>query len=239
MNMKAQIILGLLAFGAGFAGSPALAQSSRDVDNRLGRIENELETLGRAVYSGQKPSGGAYASGGTSAADTEVRIQGFESQIRDLTGKLEEQDYQIRQLREQLEKMSADINLRLQDGGGSTGGSFSNSTPGSFGGSAGSPDTPVYAPAGPIPDPVPGDASSKPVPSPTFPGPDGGYQWRSGSASSQLGTYAESGEGQTAPAGETLTVALGNSRILLVLSSPSTSRTRTEPERTRMRATSV
>ena len=199
--MKAQIFLGLLAFGAAFAGSmvpPALAQSSRDVDNRLGRIESELETLGRAVYSGQKPPGGAYAGGGTSAADAEVRIQGFESQIRDLTGKLEEQDYQIRQLREQLEKMSADINLRLQDGG-STGGSFGGSTPGSFGGS--SPDTPVYAPSGSS-ESVPGGASSTPVQSPPPPGGPDGYQWRSGSAPSQLGTYAESGAGQATPSGD-------------------------------------
>lgn len=204
--MKAQIFLGLLAFGAAFAGSvaltsPALAQSSRDMDNRLGRVESELETLGRAVYGGQKPSGGAYAGGGASAADTEVRIQGFESQIRDLTGKLEEQDYQIRQLREHLEKMSADINLRLQDGGGSTGGSFSNSTPGSFGDSAGSPDTPVYAPSG-TSESAPGGPSSMPVQSPPPPGGPDGYQWRSGSASPQLGTYAESGAGQASPSGD-------------------------------------
>jgi tol-pal system protein YbgF len=190
INRKAQIFLGLLVFGAAFgslmAASPAFAQSSRDINNRLGRIENELETLGRAVYRGEKPPAGAYAGSGGSAAETEVRIQGFESQIRDMTGKLEEQDNQIRQLREQLDKLTADIELRLQDGG---------STGGSFGGGGASGNSGSYT--SPVQTNTPSQIDNGPAQTDT----DSGYQWKSGSAS-QLGTYAESDTGRPVASGD-------------------------------------
>jgi tol-pal system protein YbgF len=117
-----------------------------------------------------------------------------------LTGKLEEQDHQIRQLREQLDKLTADIELRLQDGG-STGGSFGGSsasggsTGGSFGGGAtgnnGSYTSPVQSN-------TPSQINNAPAPAET----DSGYQWKSGSASSQLGTYAESGAGKPIASGD-------------------------------------
>lgn len=181
--MKAQIFLGLLASGLILTSAPAFAQSNRDTTNRLNRIENELETLGRAVYKGEQPPVGAY-SGGTSAADAEVRIQQFESQIREMTGRLEEQDNQIRQLREQLEKLSADIDVRMsgtQDGGGgsftndSTGGSFTNNPIRSTN-TGGGTERGITPP--------PGDESGS------------GYQWNSGAGSSsmmdgQLGTLTQ------------------------------------------------
>lgn len=185
LSMKAQIFLGLLASGVILTSAPAFAQSNRDMSNRLNRIENELETLGRAVYKGEQPPPGAYSGGGASAADAEVRIQQFESQIREMTGRLEEQDNQIRQLRDQLEKLSADLDVRFsgtQDGGsgGSMGGSFSNApTGGSFSNSpvrSGGMDMQDRAPAQEL---TPTDRGS-------------GYQWNSGSAAGaaegQLGT---------------------------------------------------
>jgi tol-pal system protein YbgF len=193
-STKAQIFLGLLASGVILASAPSFAQSNRDMSNRLNRIENELETLGRAVYKGEQPPAGSYG-GGASAADAEVRIQQFESQIREMTGRLEEQDNQIRQLREQLEKLSADLDVRLsgtQDGG--SGGSFTNdSTGGSFtnnpirntngGGGLNQNDRGITPP--------PGDSSGS------------GYQWNSGSSSmtdGQLGTLTDSGAGVAAGA---------------------------------------
>ncbi|MGB4057742.1 MAG: tol-pal system protein YbgF [Alphaproteobacteria bacterium] len=189
---KAQIFLGLLVFGAlGASSFPVMAQSSRDISNRLDRIENEIETLGRAVYKGETPPAGAY-QGSVNSADAEVRIQGFESEIRALTGKIEEQDYQIRQLREQLDKLTADIDMRLHDisGGG---------TPGSAQGSVGGfTNDPTPASGGmqyrdrsteiPQPDAPQGSDTVSPT----------GYQWKSGSAAEsggQLGTLSESGAG--------------------------------------------
>ncbi len=193
-SMKAQIFLGLLVFGLMAPASDAFAQSNRETTNRLNRIENELETLGRAVYKGEQPAPGAY-SGAAPSADAEVRIQQFESEIRALTGRVEEQDHQIRQLREQLDKLSADIDVRLsgaQDGG--TGGSFtSNSSGGGFtnnpirNGSVDSSGGMEYhdrAVSSPSSGLTPTDTNSN------------NYQWNSGSASSgadgQLGTLTGS-----------------------------------------------
>ena len=55
-STKAQIFLGLLVFGLMAPASDAFAQSNRETTNRLNRIENELETLGRAVYKGEQPA---------------------------------------------------------------------------------------------------------------------------------------------------------------------------------------
>ncbi len=118
-----------------FSGE-AMAQSSRELSNRLNRLENEMETLSRSIYRGETPPpsvGGGESSG--SAANAEVRFQQLEIQIRDLTGKVEEQSFQTRQLQEKLEKMSADLELRLGDmerggaGAASGGSSFSNEPP--------------------------------------------------------------------------------------------------------------
>ncbi|HQX27470.1 MAG TPA: tol-pal system protein YbgF [Alphaproteobacteria bacterium] len=193
-SMKAQIFLGLLASGVILASAPSFAQSNRDMSNRLNRIENELETLGRAVYKGEQPPAGVH-SGGTSAADAEVRIQQFESQIREMTGRLEEQDNQIRVLREQLDKLSADLDVRLsgaQDGG--SGGSFSNdsTTGGSFTNN-------------PIRSTNTGGGTERGITPPPGDESGSGYQWNSGSNSSsmtdgQLGTLTDSGAGAAAGA---------------------------------------
>lgn len=97
------------------AGShPGHAQSS-DVNNRLDRIENELETMSRAVYRGDvAPPNITAGTAGANAAGVEVRLQDIEDQMRTLNGKLEEQNYQVDQLKTQLEKNNTDIDLRLQ-----------------------------------------------------------------------------------------------------------------------------
>lgn len=108
------------------------AQSSRDVDNRLLRLENELNTLSRAIYRGEAPTpslrsgsiGGASGADSAVNANAEIRIQELEAQIRDLTGKLEEQNFKMRQLEQKFERTTSDMALRLDDmkAGGSAGG---------------------------------------------------------------------------------------------------------------------
>lgn len=92
-------------FGVSFVAmmTPAQAQSN-DVLNRLDRIENEINTLGRAVYKGEKPPAGAYA-GSSVSPDVEVRMQQLETQLRDLTGQIEQQTYDIEQLKQRVEMM--------------------------------------------------------------------------------------------------------------------------------------
>lgn len=106
------------------------AQSSGDISNRLSRIENELDTMSRAVYKGEKPPVSAMGSSGNDAADTLVRVQQLESQIQTLTGKIEEQGFEITQLKNKIDRMTSDYELRLKDIESRQGGSGAN-VPGS------------------------------------------------------------------------------------------------------------
>jgi len=113
---KARIFLGLLGLALLACPPHGFAQSDQETDNRLSRMENEIETLSRAVYKGEQPPAGSFSGGSSgSAADTEVRLQQMETDMRDLRGKVEEQANDVRQLKEQLERATSDMALRLND----------------------------------------------------------------------------------------------------------------------------
>lgn len=100
--------------------APAFSQSADDAAARLSRIEREIDTLNRAVYKGETAKEGMPAplspsSPSSYQADLEVRISGIEKQIQDLTGRLEQQNFDISQMREKLDRALADIELRLGD----------------------------------------------------------------------------------------------------------------------------
>ncbi len=99
------------------AGS-SFAQSPNDMNNRLSRIENELQTISRAVFKGQQPDPSFFASSGADAgaqADFEVRLTQIENDLRALTGKLEEQNHQMMQLSRKVEQaQSAAVPVQVQ-----------------------------------------------------------------------------------------------------------------------------
>lgn len=109
---KAWNVLGLFSFIVLFTAAPCFAQSS-DVMNRLRRIENELETLNRAVYRGEKPPPSAFAGDPGSRAGAEVRLQQLETELRALRGDIEQQNHRIRQMEQTLERALSDMELRL------------------------------------------------------------------------------------------------------------------------------
>lgn len=118
---KAWFIPGFSICAMVFMSASAFAQSSNDINNRLNRLENDISTLSRAVYRGETPAGLPQPSGDSSTrANTEVRLQQLETEIRGLTGKLETLSFENRQLKADLDRVTADIMLRLQDveGGG-------------------------------------------------------------------------------------------------------------------------
>jgi len=115
---RRRLMLAAIAFAAVLGTLPAAGQSdTRDMANRLQRLENELQTLSREVYRGgaRPPSAGtsAPAMSGNIAADFEVRLQRLESEMQTLTGRYEEAGFQVAQLREQLAKMQQDLEFRL------------------------------------------------------------------------------------------------------------------------------
>ncbi len=95
-------------------GSAAHAQDAATQD-RLDRMERDLSMLQRQVYRGGV-SAGAYpgaAPGGNLAVDTQIRMDRIEEQMRDLTGKVEDETNQLRQLRQRLEQINSDIDVRF------------------------------------------------------------------------------------------------------------------------------
>jgi len=120
MKMHIRSIGAVSIFAAGMALSGAgiaVAQdSSQELVNRLNRLQNELTTLQRHVYRGERaPASVATASPApATAARLSVRITQLEDEIRRLTGVNETLTHQIRQLRERLEKAAADTDLRLK-----------------------------------------------------------------------------------------------------------------------------
>lgn len=101
------------------SAAPVLAQQD-DTFNRINRLEREIETLNRAVYRGEKPATPSTLSGSSSGdpsyqANTEVRLSEIEKQMRDLTGKVEQQGFENQQLRERLDRSLADMELRVGD----------------------------------------------------------------------------------------------------------------------------
>jgi tol-pal system protein YbgF len=101
------------------AGSAAQAQDAATQD-RLDRLERDLSMLQRQVYrgtGGEAPPGAE--SGGNTSVDVQVRMDRLEQQMRDLTGRVEDETNQVQQLRQRLEQINSDIDVRLGQGHGS------------------------------------------------------------------------------------------------------------------------
>lgn len=109
-------VAGLLS---GTALVPVSSARADDTGARLNRIERDIETLNRAVYKGETPPSGSVSSSSGSAeyqASVETRLTDMESQIRDLTGKIEQQGYDIQQLKTKLDKSMSDMSTMQQMG---------------------------------------------------------------------------------------------------------------------------
>lgn len=93
--------------------SPIAAQAqSKDVTNRLNRLENEIQTLNRAVYKGEKPPAGSIQMDQVDGASMD-RLSKLESELRDLTGKVEQQAHDNQQLQIRFDALEQDSRMRL------------------------------------------------------------------------------------------------------------------------------
>ena len=126
-------MLRLLVFvvcSAAVQGVPAAAQTPETfaLMNRVNQLEQQVQTLSRQVYRGGQgpvvPIAPGSPAGGGVAADLEVRLTRLETQLRDLTGQIERQGFQLNQATARLDKLSSDVDFRLsQVERGSSGGS--------------------------------------------------------------------------------------------------------------------
>lgn len=102
-------------------GAMAQDRDTRQLFDRLDRLQRELSTLQRYVYRGGGAKPGARAPApmpGNStdarvAARLEVRLTQLEGQIRNMTGKAEELGHAVRMATKRLDKLVTDVDFRL------------------------------------------------------------------------------------------------------------------------------
>jgi tol-pal system protein YbgF len=97
---------------------PTQAARSQDraMQDRLDRMERDLSMLQRQVY---RSAGGAVVPAGSNAAvDTELRMDRVETEMRELTGRVEDAINGVEQLRRRLEQINSDIDVRFGQGQG-------------------------------------------------------------------------------------------------------------------------
>ena len=104
-------ILPLVLCALMVAAPAALAQDAT-TQERLDRLERDLSMLQRQVYRGDNAGPGP-SEGGNLAVDTQIRMDRLEQQMRDLTGKVEDETNQVEQLRQRLEQINSDIDTRF------------------------------------------------------------------------------------------------------------------------------
>lgn len=89
---------------------PSFAQDTQALSTRLRSLENEVQTLNRAVYKGGIGVGQLKAS-----ADAQVQQQEIEDKIRVLQGQVEEASHQARMVKRDLESKYEDLVQRLDE----------------------------------------------------------------------------------------------------------------------------
>lgn len=122
--MKRQLqILGVGALALTLFAAPVFAQSAetRMLLDRIGQLERQVQDLSRKSYSsnGYVPGETTTVGGGTTAnaglsSDMLTRLQALEAQMRDLTGQVEQANFQAQQANQNLEKLKSDLEVRLQ-----------------------------------------------------------------------------------------------------------------------------
>jgi tol-pal system protein YbgF len=137
---------------------PTQAARSQDraMQDRLDRLERDLSMLQRQVY---RSAGGSVAPAGSSAAvDSELRMDRLETQMRELTGRVEDAINGVDQLRRRLEQINSDIDVRFGQGQAQSppssprsigGGPVASAAAGTLPGRGAPPAAPALAPHNP------------------------------------------------------------------------------------------
>jgi tol-pal system protein YbgF len=86
------------------------------MQDRLDRLERDLSMLQRQVYRGGPTP--IANSGSSAAVDAELRMDRLETQMRELTGRVEDAINGVERLQRRLEQINSDIDVRLTQGQG-------------------------------------------------------------------------------------------------------------------------
>jgi tol-pal system protein YbgF len=136
-----------------------VAASAQDwsTQERLDRLERDLNMLQRQVYRGapSAPAAGG-APGGSTAADLEVRMEQVEAQMRELTGRVEQIGNGLEQLKQRIEQINSDFSVRFDQLSGGNGATASAAPPRSSGDGTRAAGAPSAVPPGTVVPPPSG-----------------------------------------------------------------------------------
>jgi tol-pal system protein YbgF len=115
------VFAALAAVTLSAAPSSAQTGDSRGLVTKLQQLERDLITLQRYVYAGWKAPAGADAPAAAQAAGispgqisrVQVRLAELETEIRNLTGQIEEMGFKIDTAQRRLDKLVEDVDFRL------------------------------------------------------------------------------------------------------------------------------
>ena len=160
----------LLLSTAPAALSPLQAQDN--LDGRVGKLEKEMRAVQRKVFPGadsrffepeitaptqQTPAAGIPAT--TPLSDLTARVNALESSLQQLTGQVEQNGFKLRQLEEQIAKMKAETDSRLNLLQGGAAG-VAAGTPSTAAAAASVATPPPFASTPPAPTPAPAGAAN-------------------------------------------------------------------------------
>jgi outer membrane murein-binding lipoprotein Lpp len=123
----------LLLLAAVAAPLRAAWPQDSDVEDRLDRIERDLNMLQRQVYR-SGPAAGQQGGDTNLAVNNEIRMERLEGEMRDLTGRVEKLANDVDQLRQRIEQVNSDVDVRFnQAAGGQGAGAPAAAPPPAFG----------------------------------------------------------------------------------------------------------
>jgi tol-pal system protein YbgF len=143
--VQTALVLGFAAGCLAGPAAPAFAQSKKDLQEQIDRLQRDLMDVERLIYrGGTPPSAGGEGAQSTSTAnnqfaDIQVHFNSIEDQLRSLTGQLESTSHQIQVLSDRLDKLQQDVEFRLNalEGHGQPAGTSPTPAPGAPSGQSG------------------------------------------------------------------------------------------------------
>jgi tol-pal system protein YbgF len=107
--------------------APAAADTQTDLSGRIDRLEHDLAHARSDMQLAQlynRPPGNipgsdgdGYSGAGQDAAGLDVRVDRLENQMRTLNGQIEQMQFDLQRLDDQLRKFQQDVDFRFQDSG--------------------------------------------------------------------------------------------------------------------------
>jgi tol-pal system protein YbgF len=104
----------LLAGAIWLVGTAAHAQEDGAAGDRLNRLERDLNFLQRQVYRTGAVGEGGEGHPPVNGASLEIRLSQMHEEIRALRGQLEQAQFNAKHTADELKKLSADVDYRLQ-----------------------------------------------------------------------------------------------------------------------------